>query len=317
MDLWQHLLKRPSATPDEGLEDLESILKAPPPALEAPLQSIPPGATHTSEKEQHTSAAASSASPTAGGSSAEQHERPASASSRAAQATSYGLLPDPRSFMGQLQQQGEGIYRVATRWQSLAPWSRRPASSASLASLAQQDSHATPEIQLQQQGSVTVGNSETEALLEGDVGTCHGGCEKKWPEAASCGSDVPHDAAGPSRSVGLKPEEASALCRSAVDASQAAQLVQAWLDPRGWHRSTVAASVVGAAAGGAMAGPMGMSLGAKTGVLAVAAGGALAGAAQQYCKTGTWNAPVLRPPHEDPLAPGELGQHVARPAEQP
>ena len=53
--------------------------------------------------------------------------------------------------------------------------------------------------------------------------------------------------------------------------------VQAWLDPRGWHRSTVAASVVGAAAGGAMAGPMGMSLGAKTGVLAIAAGGAIAG----------------------------------------
>ncbi len=55
--------------------------------------------------------------------------------------------------------------------------------------------------------------------------------------------------------------------------------MQAWLDPREWQRSTVAASVVGAAAGCAVAGPMGMSLGAKTGVLAVAAGGAFAGTA--------------------------------------
>lgn len=58
--------------------------------------------------------------------------------------------------------------------------------------------------------------------------------------------------------------------------------------------------MVGAAAGGAMAGPMGMSLGAKTGVLAIAAGGAIAG---EVAGPTLLQPPNFGPSYMTPTAP--------------
>ena len=196
-----------------------------------PLASSFPGRGTVSPAEQDpwprspaaVSSAASSPSTPAGAPLPEQHVRPSSGTCSASQASAYGLLPDPRSFIGQLQQQGEGIYRVATQWQALTPWSRRPAPSADLPH-AQQDSKAGQEIQLQQQSSRVTDSTQTQSLLQPDGSAYGEALEANQPETASSRTVVHNDAA---EGASIASSERVAGCvANAADPSQAVQLVR-------------------------------------------------------------------------------------------
>ncbi len=150
-----------------------------------------------------------------------------SAAARPSPSMAYGLLPDPRSLMGQLQQQGEGLFRVATNWQSLTPWARKESIDGTQSSSASHSSQSPSLVELQQHSRLCSVDSAAVGTSSKPAATRPSNSEQSCP-GTSPGTEHPADAAGmsvfsqPGMTSPTGPEH-----RSHSQSQEARQLLQA------------------------------------------------------------------------------------------